>query len=134
MNEFRNLPANGKTNVLGLDYKVAAILCYTPILCASLIASIMFLKTEPKSNKQLRFHAIQGLGLSMAAIGLGVINSSLMGALSIALGYYAYSLLAMGSSLIFLAFIGLCVYAIYCVYNNQEFKLPILGDIAEKNA
>lgn len=130
----QNTVLSGRTQVMALDYKLASILCYTPILLISIVAPIVWLKTEPKANKQLRFHAIQGLAISLTAIGIGVLNGILMGVLVSILGLGVINLWALGSNLLSLAFLAAMVYGIYCVATNKPFKLPVLGDIAEKNA
>lgn len=136
MNESvtRNQQLTGRTAVMNLDYKIAAILCYTPVLLIDIIAPIVWLKTEPKSNKELRFHAIQGLLISIITIALAVINSTVMTMLSVVLGFFAFRLLSFGSSLITLAFLAVSLYGIYCVWNGKEFRLPYLSEIADKNA
>lgn len=58
-NEPQPLPpgAPGKTKVLNMDQNVGALLCYLPICCINLIFAIIWLATEPRENKFLRFHA-----------------------------------------------------------------------------
>lgn len=125
---------SGRTQFMALDYKLAAILCYTPILLCSIVAPIIWLKTEPRANRQLRFHAIQGLAISVAAIAFGIINSIVLGILFSIVGIGAAQVLSLGSSLLSLAFLGVMIYGIYCVAKDQPFRLPVLGDIAERNA
>src|SRR5438045_3490315 len=56
-------PPEGKTKTFGMAYNTAALLCYLPscLCCANVIFSIIWLSTEPKENRFLRFHAMQGL-------------------------------------------------------------------------
>src|SRR5215471_4644117 len=56
-------PTPGKTKTLNLDYGVAAMLNYIPtcFCCINVIPCILWLATEPKENRFLRFHSIQGL-------------------------------------------------------------------------
>src|SRR5260370_41063672 len=53
----------GKTQVLGLDYKIAGMLCYLPpcLCCIDVIFSILWIATEPKENRFVRFHALKAL-------------------------------------------------------------------------
>lgn len=123
-----------RTQVLNLDYKMAAILCYTPVLLISVIAPILFLSTEPKTNQKLRFHAIQGLALSVAAILLSVASSILMSALVAIIGFAAFHLMSLVSSGIGLAFIGISIYCIYCICQGRDFELPYISELARSNA
>lgn len=123
-----------RTKVLDLDHKVAAVLCYTPILLLSVIAPIVFLKTEPNTNKRLRFHAVQGLGLSIAAILLAVANSMMASLMFGLFGFGALQLVGSLSSLISLAFLAAAGYGIYCVCKDKEYRLPFLAEIADRNA
>src|SRR5215203_2007422 len=65
-------PVSGKTQVLGLDFNVAAGLGYIPICALNLIAPILWLVTEPKTSKFVRFHAMQSLFL-LAFTFVGII-------------------------------------------------------------
>ena len=136
-------PPSGKTKVLGLDHNVAALLCYLPscLCCINLISSILWIATEPKENRFLRFHSLQGLMLFVVVLivnivgrilGFGVAASGRMAGGG--LGQLGASLLV---TLIFLgiSLVLLIVHIIGCVkaYQGQMWKLPIIGDIAEKN-
>ncbi|MBX9685232.1 MAG: hypothetical protein K2X27_00945 [Candidatus Obscuribacterales bacterium] len=125
---------NRQTAILGLDYKTASILCYVPVLLVSIIYPIIILKTESKDNKELRFHAIQALSLSLAAIAFGVINSTVMGLLFPIMGFFAFRMMGFGSSLISLAFLGLSGYCIYQLCIGKLFRIPLLADFADKKA
>src|SRR2546423_14232566 len=56
-------PPENKTKTLGFKYNVAALLCYLPtcLCCLNVIFGIIWLATEPKENRFVRFHAMQGL-------------------------------------------------------------------------
>ncbi len=124
----------GRTSVGDLDYKVASILCYVPFFLVGIISSIVWLKTEPKANRQLRFHAIQGLALAVTILAIAIANSIFMTLLVPLFGFEILKLSGLGGSLISLACLGACVYGIYSLWNGKDFRLPILGDFAEKNA
>ncbi|MCA9490160.1 MAG: hypothetical protein KC621_09555 [Myxococcales bacterium] len=51
----------GKTQTGQLDFKMAAAACYLPFSFIHLIAAGIFLATEPKEHRFVRFHAIQSL-------------------------------------------------------------------------
>ncbi len=122
---------NGKT-ALGLDTNVGAMLTYLPVCGISLIYSIIVLVTD-KTNKSVRFHAFQSLLLTAAAfigyiavlfVGGGLTlatGSSILGGLTF--------LLYLG---VVLGFIGLMIFGCIKAYGNGSFKLPIIGDLADK--
>jgi uncharacterized membrane protein len=128
----------GKTKVLNLDYNVAALLSYLPICCVNLITSIIWLASEPKENRFLRFHALQSLMLTGVAIvvwcvfaflGVGMAFSP-----SRAVGSAGSGLLSLIQLLVWLILLVIHVIAMVKAYQGQFWKLPLIGDIAEKNA
>ena len=131
-------PPASKTKVMNLDYNVAGMLCYLPICCINLIFSIIWLASEPKENRLLRFHALQSLLLIAAFFVMSIIFWILTIAMAVTpvpgavdAGWGLLGLVRLLLSLVFLvvSIIG-CVKA----FQGQMWKLPIIGDIAEKNA
>ena len=122
---------NGKT-ALGLDANVGAMLCYLPICGISLIYSIIVLVTD-KTNKAVRFHAFQSLLLTaayiVAIVGVMIVAGILIGATGS--GAIA-SLISLVYGLVVLAFIGLMIFGCIKAYQGQTFKLPVVGDMADK--
>lgn len=121
----------GKTKVLNLDYNVAAMLAYLPICCVSLICSIIWIASEPKENKFLRFHALQSLLLTGASMACFFV----LWVISIVTARVLFfGLLILLVELALLAFV-LVVFIMGAVkgYQGQMWKLPVIGDIAEKN-
>ena len=106
----------GKTS-LGMEQNVEGLLCYV----VGWVTGIIFLILE-KDNKFVRFHAIQSI------IVFGAINivAVIFGWIPV-IGWIISSLLGV---LAFILWIVLMVKA----YQGQMFKLPIAGDIAEKNS
>jgi len=99
---------NVKTST-GLDENVASLLCYL----GGWITGLIFFLIE-KDNKTVRFHAMQSL------ITFGAVNV-----------------------LIFIPLVGLIVGLVSLIlwillmikaYQGEKFKLPLVGDIAEKQA
>lgn len=125
-------PPPGKTKVLNLDYNVAAMLAYLPICCVSLICSIIWIASEPKENKFLRFHALQSLiltGASVAAFFVLWVVSIVAGQISVALGLLILLVeIALGAGCLILFIMGAVK-----GYQGQLWKVPVIGDIAEKN-
>jgi len=123
----------GKTKVLNLDYNVAAMLAYLPVCCASLVASIIWLASEPKENRFVRFHAMQSLilaGVMLAAFFVLWVISFIAVRIFFGFGILIFLVeMALLAVWLVLTIMG-CVKA----YQNQMWKIPFIGDIAEKNA
>jgi uncharacterized membrane protein len=105
----------------GLADNIAAMLAYVTV-----IPAIIFLVLEPYNRIPLvRFHAFQSIGLCVVAFILR------LGLAFLPLGWMLYSLL---SSIVGLAlFIGWLI-AIIKAYKGEFYKLPVIGDFAEKQA
>lgn len=123
---------NGKT-ALGLDANVGALICYLGnLICAlGLIYSIIVIVTD-KTNKLTRFHAFQSILLSAAGVIIGFVFSLIFG---VAAASRSGVLSGLGGLLYFVValaiFIGM-VFAAIKAYQGQIFKLPIIGDLADK--
>jgi uncharacterized membrane protein len=134
----------GKTKTLGLDYSVAGLLAYLPICCINLICSLIWLFTEPKENKVLRFHSMQSLLLMAVGIACGIVFAILqtvMAGAAGATGSSAAAGAAVGGSLLLLVaqvLIGgiiliVDIIAMVKAYQGQIWKIPVIGNIADKN-
>lgn len=131
-----NLPT-GKTKVMNIDYNVAGMLSYMPICCINLIFSIIWLASEPKENRLLRFHALQSLLLIALFFAVTVIFWILTVAMAVTPvpgSTAGWGLLALIRVVVSLAFLVLSIIGCIKAYQGQMWKLPIIGDIAEKNA
>jgi uncharacterized membrane protein len=95
----------------GLDQNVAALLCYL----FTWVSGVIFLLIE-KDNKFVRFHAMQSL---ITFLGLMVISMVPF------IGWAAGIIIA---PLSFILWIVLMVKA----FQGEKYKLPIVGDLAEK--
>jgi uncharacterized membrane protein len=106
--------AKGKTES-GLDANIAGLLCYF----FGFITGIIFLLIE-KENRFVRFHALQSIFVSAAIIALNIVLNviPLLGLL--------LSFIVMAAA--FILWIILMVKA----YQGQWFKLPIIGEMVEK--
>ena len=123
---------NGKT-ALGLDPNVGALICYLGnLICAlGLIYSIIVLVTD-KTNKLTRFHAMQSILLSVAGFIIAFVFGTVFGISAAAnsgilsgLGGLLYMVVAL------VIFVGM-VYSAIKAYQGEIFKLPIIGDLADK--
>jgi uncharacterized membrane protein len=119
----------------GLSNNVAGLLCYLPVGGIGLIISIVFLFIEPyKNTRFVRFHALQSIFLHVASfvlfIGLFIVGG-ILGLITKGLGLILTTFLA--------PFVGLGLFVLVIVlmvkaYGNQEFKVPVIGDFASKQA
>ena len=121
---------------LGLEENIANVLCYVGIW----LTGIIFFLIE-KENKTVRFHALQSF---LTFLPLTIIGWILIGPLGVT--WSSSSVMGYGFSMPTVSpfyYVGLIVYLVMFVlwlifilkaYQGQKFKLPIVGDIAEKNA
>ncbi|MEK6300828.1 MAG: hypothetical protein AABO41_08915 [Acidobacteriota bacterium] len=137
---------DGKTKVLSMSYNAAALICYIPtcFCCINLIPCILWLATEPRENRLLRFHALQGLLLFGVWFVLWIVFTIIGFALGASMSVMPgdSGLVAAGGGLV-LFLIRLCVavgliivhvVAMIKANSGQMWKLPVIGDIAEKNS
>ncbi|MEE8200196.1 MAG: hypothetical protein V3R29_03420 [Candidatus Acidoferrales bacterium] len=95
--------------------------------------AIVWLVIEPyNKDRFIRFHSFQMLGLAVA----GVVLSIVMTVLSVVLAMVPYVSLILFIlwPLFGLAMLGVWVFLMYKSYNNEKYKLPVIGDFAEKQA
>jgi len=106
------------TSAGGLTDNVAGMLAYVTI-----IPAIIFLVLEPyNKNRFVRFHAFQCIFFGVALI---VIHIALM---------FIPIIGAVISLLVSLAAFALWIVLLIKAYGGQMFKLPVIGDMAEKQA
>ncbi len=129
---MENYSATGKS-AIGLDANLAAAIGY-PIGILGLINFLI-----DKENKFVRFHGIQSV---LYSVGISVIFTVVLIVLMIlafalaAVSEVLAALMGVIMTLLFLAFflaiVGGLFYAAYKAYQGQIFKLPIVGNMAEK--
>ncbi|QUW01013.1 DUF4870 domain-containing protein [Chloracidobacterium sp. MS 40/45] len=126
------MPGGGQPpGPLGLQPNVAGLLAYVPC-CIGLIMSVIFIVVE-KSNRFVKFHAWQGLFFHLIVAAIGILNSILGTVLGQISG--ALSLLStLFGLVIFLASLGASIFLMVKAYGNETTKLPLLGDLAEKQS
>lgn len=133
-------PPSGKTQTLNLDYNIAAGLCYIPICAIGLISSILWLVTEPKTSKFVRFNAIQSLLFGVLGIVLYIVQivimlvAAMIGAAtgSDAVASILFIAAAVVLGIIWLGLFICWVIAIIKAFTGKEFKVPVIGSLAEK--
>ena len=108
----------------GLTDNVAGLLAYITIS-----PSIIFLVMEPYNrNRFVRFHSFQNIFLCVACIALGIVMSiigmiPMVGLITLIL----WPLIGLGLLVVW-------VICLLKAYQGQMFKLPFIGDLAEKQA
>ena len=92
------------------------------------ITGILFLVLAPYSqDKFVRFHAFQSIFISVAWFVVNVAQTFLWMVLP-------WGVAGMLSMLIGLAFFAAVIFLMVKAYQGERFKLPIVGDLAEKQA
>ncbi len=128
-------------SALGLDGNVAAAIGY-PIGILAIICLIM-----EKENRFVKFHALQsillhvammvvGIGLAIVFMIIGIVlgvaaaaaNSSAGGGIAGIFGLLSFLIWM----IILVAYIGGLIMAAVKAYNGVHYKLPIVGNLAEK--
>ena len=133
---------NTGKSALGLEGNIAALIGYIiwPVALVSVIIE--------KENKFVRFHAIQSLlyhAAIIVAIILLVIIVIFLGIIGIAsaaagssaggaIGGIFGSLISLVWMIFILAYLAGLIYAAVQAYGNKWFKLPIVGNMADKFA
>ena len=109
----------------GLSDNVAGALAYFTI-----IPAIIFLVIDPfKTRRFVRFHSFQCLFLCAAAFVLWV-AVAVMGMI---MGFFTGGLvIGMLSFLLQIALLVVWIVVVIKAYQGQEFRLPVLGDLAAK--
>ncbi len=112
-------------NQAGLSENAAGGLAYITV-----IPAIIFLLVEPYSkNRYVRFHAWQCIFMTIAwwviDIGIWIFGRMLVFFRLLTLGLYP---------LVALAMLILWLMVLIKAFNGEKFKLPIIGDLAEKQA
>jgi uncharacterized membrane protein len=124
-------PAKSST---GLDENVAALLSYV----VGWISGLVFFLIE-KDSRLVRFHAMQSILLNVAALVLGVafailagISTGVIAYFSAGLGFLVWILMVLVGSVIGLILVIAAIICIVKAYQGQYFKLPVVGNFAEK--
>ena len=98
------------------------------------ITGIIFLVLEPyKRDRFVRFHAMQSILYSAAGIVFRIGWSILVSALVNISGWVGLVLVPVGL-VISLGLFAFWIYLMYQAYSNREFRIPVIGAIAAKQA
>jgi uncharacterized membrane protein len=127
-------PVQAGKSSTGLEENLAALLSYV----FGWLSGLIFLLIE-KDSRLVRFHAMQSILLNVFAVVVGIVLWIVMFILFLIatqLPSILGTLLSLVVTLIWIAFsIGLLVAWVMCLvkaYQGQFFKLPVIGNFAEK--
>ena len=115
----------------GLDQNVAAALCYA----LGLFSGVAFLVIEPyNKDKVIRFHAFQSIFFALGYFVFWIIFTIFTTILRSFLNYTLWFIPNLLSLAVGLAFFGIWLFLMYKAFNKERFKIPVIGDMAEKQA
>lgn len=106
---------------MNLEENVAGALCYV----LGWVTGIVFYIME-KENKTVRFHAVQSIIVFLPLmIVVGILQVILL-----FIPFIGWAISGLMGLLVFILWLVL----MFKAYQGEKFKLPIVGDIAEKHA
>ncbi|HTY45044.1 MAG TPA: DUF4870 domain-containing protein [Patescibacteria group bacterium] len=117
----------GKTST-GMQANVAGLVAYAAGWVSGLI---MFL--IEKDNKFVRFHALQSIIVFGALSVLGFALSLFFQIFIMIHLYFMFQFFVLITKLLWLVAVILWIILMVKAYQGDTFKLPVAGDIAEKN-
>ncbi|MBA2564094.1 MAG: DUF4870 domain-containing protein [Gemmatimonadetes bacterium] len=112
------------TTSTGLDPKLSGLLAYL----FGAVSGILFLLAE-KRHPEVRFHAAQSILLTVALVVLSVVLSILS---NIPVLGWVFAIL--GGLIFMFGALIVWLFMMYKGYQLEHFKLPLIGDYAEKLA
>jgi uncharacterized membrane protein len=113
----------------GMTSNVAGFLTYL----VGFVTGIIFLLIEPyKNDRFVRFHAFQSIFFNVALIVVMIVYSII----SAILGAISFGILAILMALLFfviwLGVVAYWIFLMYKAYKGEYYKIPFVGDLAEK--
>jgi uncharacterized membrane protein len=115
----------------GMTNNVAGMLCYL----VGWITGLIFLLIEPyKNDKVVRFHAFQSIFFNVGMIAVWIAFSVVAGILGVITKGFSLVITGPLFLVVWLGLIACWIFLMIKAYNNQQFKLPFIGDLAAKQA
>ena len=112
-----------------ISHRNAALLCYIPWV--GWIAAIAVLASDRfRSEKRLRFHAFQGLYLFAAWLMVEWVIAPMLAFPASTAGYPFYRAI---SQILHLLIVGAWIFMLMKVSHDQDYRLPILGELADRS-
>jgi uncharacterized membrane protein len=132
-------PAPPTQGTSGMEPNVAALVAYLGHIIGLGWLSGLIIYLIEKENKFVRFHALQSIALSVIAIVFGILWSivipifiAIFGAANPMLGLAIGGIFSLVAFVAGIAFLILWIMAMIKAYNNEMYKIPIIGDFVEK--
>ena len=111
----------------GLQRNVAGMLCYI----LGLVTGIVFLVITPyNKDRFIRFHAFQAIFFHVGIIAIWIV----LGILDAILGFGLGFIVTLAQLVVWLGGLALWIFLMVKAYGNEKYKLPVIGDLAEKQA
>jgi uncharacterized membrane protein len=108
----------------------AAMLSYV----LGFITGIIFLVLDPyKNDRFVRFHAFQSVFFSAALIVFWILWSGIFWSIFGRVGFM-WPILSIISTIVSLGAFVIWILLMYKAYNNERFMIPIIGELAAKQA
>jgi uncharacterized membrane protein len=127
-------PVSTAKSSTGLDENVASLLAYV----FGLVSGLIFFFIE-KDSRLVRFHGMQSTLLAgvfwvgeMALWIVSFVLALILSQISGLLGTLVWALISLVEFILFIAVLIGWIMCMIKAYNGQYFKLPILGNFAEK--
>src|SRR6267378_485971 len=121
-------PGPAKDYMSGISPRTASLLCYIPIL-GWLAAIVVLASTRFRANRRVRFHAFQGLYLFVTWL----IVDWVIGPLFSFPSFWGPPFHRIFPALLKIAIFGAWIFMMIKTAHDEQYKLPILGDLAEKS-
>ncbi|MEZ4317379.1 MAG: hypothetical protein R3F61_07735 [Myxococcota bacterium] len=150
MSDFGPLTKTGN-----LQPHLAAAACYVPVMYVHLLASLVFLVTEPREHRFVRFHATQSMLVTAGWLGSTVVLLILM-VLAPFLGIFLGALLSaaseeLGALLMFVGILGEIFFGMLAILAafagpvvlfgctlmaamEKDIRIPVLAGLADRFA
>jgi uncharacterized membrane protein len=113
----------------GLTDNLAGLVCYV----LGFITGVLFLVIQPYNrNKFIRFHAFQSIFFNIAMIAL-MIGLSIIG-VALHMIPMMWALMGLLHLVVWLGSLAIWILLLIKAYQGQRWKVPIIGDMAEKQA
>ncbi|MBK7704442.1 MAG: DUF4870 domain-containing protein [Acidobacteria bacterium] len=132
--------SGGKT-ALGLDTGIGVLICYFGNLACGLPLGLIYcilVVVQDQTNKVARFHAFQSLFLAVASIVIMIPLGIVYGisfAVDVAIGFPLFiALTGIGVLVFSLAILYFVIMAAIKGYGGEMYKIPVIGNFAEKYA
>jgi len=120
-------PAPAADYLSGISPRTASLLCYVPVL-GWLAAIVVLASARFRGDARVRFHAFQGLYLFVAWLIVDWVVGPMFGFAS-----YGLFLHRLFPALLKAVVFGAWIFMMIKVSQDEVFKLPILGELAEKS-